>query len=139
MPLNDDTKEKIRNVYLRSYEDLPVAKDLPRLAKFIAISDEEGRILPFTEDEKLKSSSFLVENTLPIHVKIFLHIRRVLLTLTTALEGDEKAKEVDKLLTPNLQAGENFFLPEVLGKFLITTWGEESKVLKVLKCVNQVR
>ena len=138
MPLNDETREKIRNVFLRTFEDLPVAKDLPRLAKFVTICDEDGRLLPFSEQEIVSSSTYVLDGVLPVEIKIFLHIRRVLLTLTTALEGEEKAKDLDKAMQPHFN-NENFFLPEVLGKFMATQLGgDESKVVRVLKCANQV-
>ena len=137
MPLNEETKEKIRNVFLRKFDDLPVAKDLPRLAKFITICDEDGKSLPYKEYQKLDSEKYFENGVLQVEIKLFLHIRRVLLVLMTALEGEEQAINLDKALIPHI-GDENFFLPEVLTKFMMTHVGDESKVIKALKCCNQV-
>ena len=138
MPLNEETKEKIRNVFLRKFDDLPVAKDLPRLAKFTIVCDEDGKALPYKEYQKINNEKYLVNGALPVEIKVFLHIRRVLLSLKTALEGDEQAIELDKVLMEHI-GDENFFLPEVLTKFMVThLGGDESKIIKSLKCANQV-
>ena len=138
MPLSPETRDKVKKVFLRTYDDLPVAKDLPRLAKFIEICDESGVPLSYVESKILDLSPFKNETGGIIsEVLIFVQIRRVLLTLCLALVGSDFCKKIDKLLLQQI-GNENFLLPEVLGSFLAKHFGEDSKIIKVLKCCNQV-
>ena len=140
MPISDETKEKVRNVWSRPFAELPVAKDLPRLAKFMVISDEDGLVIPYHEKhlydlDKRKGG----DGAVPIDFKLFLHVRRVLLSLTIALQGQEKARELELALDAQTDY-ENFFLPEVLTAFLAANLGDDTNpVIRVLKCCNQVR
>lgn len=138
MPISDETKDKVRNVWSRPFAELPVAKDLPRLAKFMVISDEDGLAVPYNEnhvyDLKKREGP---DGTVPVDFKLFLHVRRVLLSLTLALEGPEKAAAVELALDAQTDY-ENFFLPEVLTAFLGAHLGDDNNpVIKVLKCCNQ--
>lgn len=139
MPISDETKDKVRVVWSRPFAELPVAKDLPRLAKFMVISDEDGLAVPYNENHvyDLKEREG-PDGKVPVVFKLFLHVRRVLLSLTMALEGPEKAAEVELALDAQTDY-ENFFLPEVLTAFLGTHLGDDTNpVIKVLKCCNQV-
>lgn len=135
MSLSDANLAKIRNVYQRDFLELPLAKDLPRLAKFISICDEDGVRLSYKENQPLDIDHYLQEKG-PDFL-IFYQVRRVLLTLTLALEGPNKCVEVDKALLHLLDT-HDFLLPEVMNPFLGQHFGDTSKVVRVLKCINQV-
>lgn len=136
MTLSDANLLKIRNVYQRDYLDLPLAKDLPRLAKFISICDEDGVRLSYLESKRLDIEHYIKEKG--PEFGIFYQVRRVLLTLCLALEGPEKCLEADRALL-KLVEEQDFLLPEVVNPFLAKHFGGDTgKVVRVLKCVNQV-
>eukprot|EP00013_Stygamoeba_regulata_P018326 CAMPEP_0177679270 /NCGR_PEP_ID=MMETSP0447-20121125/29505_1 /TAXON_ID=0 /ORGANISM="Stygamoeba regulata, Strain BSH-02190019" /LENGTH=1069 /DNA_ID=CAMNT_0019188433 /DNA_START=92 /DNA_END=3301 /DNA_ORIENTATION=- len=122
--MDDATKQKTRLVLSKPFANLPVTKDLPRLAKYITICDGEGRILRSTKDLFDDSSSYD-------------HVRDVLVTLSRIFDGDERAQQVhdsfSTVMTPM-----NYTLPEVLRSYVDKhLGGDSSQVVKVLKAVNQ--
>ena len=135
--LSEANLTKIKNVYQREFKDLPLAKDLPRLAKYISICDEDGVRLSYLETQRLDIEHYTTEKG--PEFSIFYQVRRVLLTLCLALEGPAKCLEVDDALIQLLEE-QDFLLPEVLNPFLEKHFGGDTgKVVRVLKCVNQVR
>src|SRR3989338_7416914 len=96
---------KTKALLEKPFDDLPVAKDLPRLAKQILVCDSDGHILRSTEGVQFDME--------PAYV----HVRDILITLAKGLCGDDTANNIatafDAQMTPV-----NISLPEVLGKFL---------------------
>ena len=138
MPLSDETKEKLKSYFAKPFVQLPVAKDLPRLAKYVNFCDEDGVVLPYVEAGTLDFEKFQSNEEKNLNFKLFFHVRRVLLTLMLRLEGQQACLELDVALLQQID-DENFFLPEVMTKFLEAhCGGEDGRVVKVLKCVNQV-
>lgn len=136
MSLSEANLTKIKEVYQREFKDLPLAKDLPRLAKYISICDEDGIKLSYQEAQRLNIERYTEEKG--PEFSIFYQVRRVLLTLCLSLEGSAKCVEVDKALLQLLEE-QDFLLPEVLNPFLEKNLGGDTgKVVRVLKCVNQV-
>ena len=164
MTLSDETKEKARTICSKPFDQLPIAKDLPRLAKLISICNEEGNELPFIADPRAVTrprgsthgseaqpllnaavssadatpATFQTVDEAELHESLFVHVRRVLLTLSQALEGEEKAHKIHEALEAQ-RSNLNLFLPEILNPFFADVLGgDASPVLRVLKCCNQV-
>lgn len=130
-------EKKTRDVLRKSYRELPVAKDLPRLASRIKVEDLEGRAL----------LAPLGANAGPSD-----HLLNLFRTLTLAIEGEDAAKRVEKeyhetfthsastssadgsttntLVDRILETKLDGFISRVLG-------GDESRVVQLLKTCNQ--
>src|SRR3989338_7205576 len=116
---------KTKALLEKPFDDLPVAKDLPRLAKQILVCDSDGHILRSTEGVQFDMEP------------AFVHVRDILVTLAKELCRDESSAKIasafDATMTPV-----NISLPEVLGKFLRdVVGGDGSPVVSVLKSCNQ--
>lgn len=139
MPVSEATFEKSAAVYAKSFDELPVAKDLPRLAKYISICNEDGLPLSFLETKTLNLDTFSIEQSADSEFLGFIQVRRVLLTLAQALESPEKCQQLEALFEPEVN-NKVFLTSEYLTRFLEEHFdGNEGKVVKILKCINQVR
>lgn len=111
-------EQKTRDILKKNYKDLPVAKDLPRLAKRISINDAQNRPL-------LQPGDAPVQEYIP---QIFSTLYRFF----DEKERDEKLKEGWEACYDDKKE-----LEKVMDRFLAQYVGEESKSLQILKACNQ--
>jgi hypothetical protein len=138
MPVSEATFEKTAAVYAKCFKELPVAKDLPRLAKYITICNQGGLPLSYLETKPINLDTFSIEQSADSEFLGFIQVRRVLLTLALALETTEKCLELETLFEAEVN-NKVFLTPEYLSKFLdLHFGGNDGKVVKILKCINQV-
>lgn len=126
--LQPETKEYTRTVLARPYGQLPMKKDLPRLAKVIQICDGDGhsihykpRTIPESDPQAPPGNEAL---------------RRLLLKLTFALEGEPEARKLEDLIAAKT-AADGVYLPEVLNDVFEEMGGDGNRVVKTLKACNQ--
>ena len=78
-------EQKARAVLAKPFADLPVAKDLPRLAKCIFILNRQGQVM------RCNTSLRKTDD-------VYDYVEDILLTLTVMFYGEQKAEKVSFLL-----------------------------------------
>jgi len=113
-------KPKLTALLQRSYTDLPIAIDLPRLARLIDIKDASGEMLL-----KLDEDAFAFD-----------YVREILVVLTKMLYPEEDVKQYEKDFVEYFKIGKS--VPETrLNNWLKKVGGDESKVIQLLRLCNQ--
>jgi len=112
-------EQKTRDILKKNYKDLPVAKDLPRLAKRISIHGEKGAKVLLTPSEQ------------PVGP----YLKSIFETLYQAFGETSLLEKLEEGWTTCFD--EKKELEKVMERFLAQYVGEESKSLQILKACNQ--
>ena len=130
-PLGSTTRALLQACYEEGLNSVSLSEELPRMVRHISIINEDGLpleweavplVLPEPTDRRGRRAFWS-----------FLHLRRVLLTLTWALEGRERSIQIDEELRVNRDR-----LPRELFTFLTKQYAPDSLVLRVLTCLRSV-
>jgi len=116
-----NNSKKIKDALNKSFKELPVAKDLPRLAKRISIRNEGHLVLTSTPEISIPDYLFKIFMILSRLLRIETHI------YTKMEEGWKTCWEEE----------ENTEIEKIMVRFLEEYVGDENRVIRVLKSCNQ--
>ena len=132
------TRTELQNRFQGSVIEGSTIEDLPAIAENVNICNPDGLSLSYTESRPFRFSSENRGKARRGIFRTFFHMRRILLSLTDALEGTERSQEIDAKLLTHCNEKE-FFYATTFGKFLLQNYESESLVIAVLKCLSRVR
>lgn len=136
-PLSPDTRNTLQEQFQDKISNLGIGTQLPETASHIKICNGDGLTLSYVETHQLRFNVPSRTQDIRSFFRTFYHVRRVILSLTFALEGEEKCREIDNIFCKN-KSNLEFIKEETLTKFLETQFSTDSLVLSVLKCTTKV-
>eukprot|EP01102_Stenamoeba_stenopodia_P016444 TRINITY_DN5752_c0_g2_i3.p1 TRINITY_DN5752_c0_g2~~TRINITY_DN5752_c0_g2_i3.p1 ORF type:complete len:690 (-),score=105.74 TRINITY_DN5752_c0_g2_i3:957-3026(-) len=113
-------EQKTRDILKKNYKDLPVAKDLPRLAKRISIYGDKGAKLLLSPSDQIPVGPYL---------------KSIFETLYQAFGETSLLEKLEEGWATCYDDKKE--LEKVMERFLAQYVGEESKSLQILKACNQ--
>lgn len=114
----DKVAHDLEAVCAKNIEDLPVSRDLPRLARKFTLYDDDNNKFPFTPDIQKDK----IENVM------YQLISKISILLNNE-NPDASQENFDKVV--------NMDIHETLNQYLLQYYGRDHRVLKVLKMCNQ--
>jgi len=127
-PVNISLTQQVRSNWVKKSDQLPVAKDLPRMFPFMSITKDGGEIWKKLGEHQIKQSK---EQAL----------KEFLLLLTQHLKESDVGRRIDLRffdIIPDGASDKGIQLPPQLDKLFTQVVGEEAGLTGVVKCINQV-